>query len=128
MFKFAMTEWTMDNYFDFRELIRVENVCKASCIKNINATEEEDIDKTEERFDHCLKDCGIGSIELRDLVRKQASVSYLTYARNLEKCQELHKGEPIELISCFNHNTDKIERRYFGYYQNEKTNLINKFL
>lgn len=59
--------------------------------------------------------------------KKHAEVTRLTYARSIAKCQQNHgtatfdsyeSGElqPLKLMHCLMHNTDKVDRRFFGYY------------
>ena len=66
---------------------------------------------------------------------KHAEVSRLTYAKNISRCLKIHGNvQPIQededtelddsdetlnvtgLARCISHNTDKVDRRFFGYY------------
>jgi hypothetical protein len=58
---------------------------------------------------------------------KHAEVSRLTYAKNIQRCEQIYghatvdsyeSGElnAVGLQHCIMHNTDKIDRRFFGYY------------
>ena len=31
------------------------------------------------------------------------------------------------LVNCIEHNTDKVDRRFFGYYNNIKMKTVNKY-
>jgi hypothetical protein len=61
--------------------------------------------------------------------QKHAEVARLTYSKNIQRCLSIHGGpsadEEIEsdynataLAHCISHNTDKVDRRFFGYYNN----------
>ncbi|CDW80820.1 UNKNOWN [Stylonychia lemnae] len=75
--------------------------------------------------------------------QKQVEVARLTYAKNIQRCLSIHgsigSGEgmsndeqpeafkdydPVGLAHCITHNTDKVDRRFFGYYNNQKLRLI----
>jgi hypothetical protein len=58
-------------------------------------------------------------------------VARLTYAKNIQRCIAIHGGpqeeeeanseveyNPTALSHCISHNTDKVDRRFFGYYNN----------
>ena len=70
----------------------------------------------------------------------------MTYSKNIQRCLSIHGGpsqsltsadeqesnEDIEynataLAHCISHNTDKVDRRFFGYYNNQKIKLLNKY-
>lgn len=66
----------------------------------------------------------------------------LTYAKNIARCELIHGsvredtvlGDMPEdevnvtgLAHCISHNTDKVERRFFGYYATQRNNLVNKY-
>lgn len=34
---------------------------------------------------------------------------------------------PMALSHCITHNTHKVDRRFFGYYNNQKQNLMDKY-
>ena len=69
--------------------------------------------------------------------QKHAEVSRLTYAKNISRCLKIHgnvstvdddEGAELDdadssdtlnatgLARCISHNTDKVDRRFFGYY------------
>ena len=67
------------------------------------------------------------------MMQKHSEVSRLTLARNIARCEKIHGRVPsyellndlsledgevnaAELAHCITHNTDKIDRRFFGYY------------
>lgn len=64
---------------------------------------------------------------------KHTEVARLTFAKNVQRCLSIHggldslndggeSGEELQdgaaLVHCITHNTDKIDRRFFGYYSN----------
>ena len=65
----------------------------------------------------------------------------LTYSKNIQRCLSIHAGTQTaeslsdssrsvqwqELVQCIEHNTDKVDRRFFGYYNNQKMKLVNKY-
>ena len=62
----------------------------------------------------------MASNDVNKLLNGHGEISRLTFKRNVEKCLKIHSDDPTETLKCLNHNTDKIERRFFGYYQQEK--------
>ena len=84
-------------------------------------------------FQRCVQNCETGLRELTKMQQKHAEVSRLTFARNIARCEKIHGQVPnyehlidlqledgqinaAELAHCITHNTDKIDRRFFGYY------------
>ena len=85
-------------------------------------------------------------------------VARLTYAKNIQRCLSIHGSigsedavdinsdsvsnstglkdqpepfrdyDPVGLMHCITHNTDKVDRRFFGYYNNQRLRLVNKYL
>ena len=60
--------------------------------------------------------------------RKHAEISALTYNKNVGRCLEIHKERAEELFECLAHNTDKVDRRFFGYYYNQRAHLLQQFI
>ena len=74
---------------------------------------------------------------------KHAEVARLTYAKNIQRCLSIHGNVPEQeedqsieedadlnvtgLARCISHNTDKVDRRFFGYYSTQRGNLVNKY-
>lgn len=80
---------------------------------------------------------------------KHCEVSRLTFGKNMTRCLQIHansatidtlEDDPVGnekanhkaidwngLVHCIEHNTDKIDRRFFGYYNNHKMNLVTKY-
>lgn len=87
-------------------------------------------------FRNCAKNCEVGTSEVLKMQQKHTEVARLTYAKNIQRCLSIHGNPMIEeeevdaiaLAHCVSHNTDKIDRRFFGYYNNQKLSLVNKFL
>ena len=68
------------------------------------------------------------------LHKKHCEVTRITYSRNILKCMQIHANvNEVEslrddddnnhvdwpaLANCVLHNTDKVDRRFFGYYNN----------
>ena len=82
---------------------------------------------------NCTKNCETGVRELLTMQMKHAEVGRLTYARNIAKCEKIHGNvlqfdqfdketsdhqdvDTTGLAHCITHNTDKVDRRFFGYY------------
>lgn len=88
----------------------------------------------------CAENCKTGTEEILKMQQKHVEVARLTYAKNIQRCLSIHgsissEGEeafndfdPIGLAHCITHNTDKVDRRFFGYYNNQKLRLVNKYL
>ena len=71
----------------------------------------------------------------------------MTYAKNISRCEQIHgtvrnnsfiedDSERADLDSevnatglahCISHNTDKVDRRFFGYYTTQRNNLVQKY-
>ncbi len=63
--------------------------------------------------------------------QKHLEVGRLTYSKNIQRCLQIH-GQPEDcndtaLAHCISHNTDKVDRRFFGYYNNQKLKLVGKY-
>lgn len=82
---------------------------------------------------------------------KHAEVARLTYLKNIARCEAIHgsvrsdsnlfDGEDVSgdanaldgevnvtgLAHCISHNTDKVDRRFFGYYSTQRTKLVDKY-
>jgi hypothetical protein len=68
---------------------------------------------------------------------KHVEVARLTYSKNIQRCLSIHGGpssspqeedeelgyNPTALAHCISHNTDKVDRRFFGYYNNQRIKL-----
>ena len=37
------------------------------------------------------------------------------------------KVEWSELVQCIEHNTDKVDRRFYGYYSSKKMKMVGKY-
>ena len=75
--------------------------------------------------------------------KKHAEVARITYAKNISRCEAIHGNVRLDPLSnedladspvnetglahCISHNTDKVDRRFFGYYSTQKNNLVNKY-
>ena len=116
-----------------------------------------EVQKVFDKFNKCAKDCSVGAQEVFRMQRAHAEVTRLTYARSIARCLEIHadgatSAEALpddrdfdlnryeglestadqkvswpELAHCIEHNTDKVDRRFFGYYSNQQMKLINKY-
>jgi len=125
LFKMILTKITLENYRNNSELMNFENVCWKSCVTNFDLKEnEENVSEFIGKFEHCLKDCTAGSWEILKLSWKHAEITRMTFDRNIWKCDETYELDYTKLLNCYVINTDKVERWFFGYYQNEKNNLI----
>ena len=94
-----------------------------------------------EKLEDCVKNCTVGVREVQELQTKHAEVTRLTYLKNIERCLSINSGgisraalrddsEGVkwsELVQCITHNTDKVDRRFFGYYSNTKMKMVNKY-
>ena len=96
---------------------------------------------------HCLRNCEAGTGEILAMQTKHAEVARLTYAKNIARCESIHGtvrkdayfqdgsemtdlGEEVNvtgLAHCISHNTDKVDRRFFGYYTTQRNNLVQKY-
>ena len=68
---------------------------------------------------------------------KHVEVARLTYSKNIQRCLSIHGCpsssqqeededlgyNPTALAHCLSHNTDKVDRRFFGYYNNQRIKL-----
>ena len=64
------------------------------------------------------------------MMKKHVEVGRLTYSKNIQRCLMIHGKpsadpedavddyNPTALSHCISHNTDKVDRRFFGYYNN----------
>ena len=104
-----------------------------------------DADSVQERFLKCEKDCSVGTKEVVEMHKKHAEVTRLTYTKNIQRCMQIHangasskealvsddgddqKADWAGLAHCIEHNTDKVDRRFFGYYNNIKMKTVNKY-
>ena len=75
---------------------------------------------------------------------RHAEVARLTYAKNISRCEAIHGSVRLDsyskedaadsqvnetgLAHCISHNTDKVDRRFFGYYSTQRLNLVNKYV
>ena len=94
-------------------------------------------------FQACVKNCEAGMGEILAMQKKHAEVSRLTYAKNISRCEAIHgrvrsdlfvdalddevSVNATGLVHCISHNTDKVDRRFFGYYATQRNNLVNKY-
>ena len=100
---------------------------------------------------HCVRNCEAGLSEILAMQTKHAEVARLTYAKNIARCESIHGtvrkdsymmqqqdgaaetdlGEEevnvTGLAHCISHNTDKVDRRFFGYYTTQRNNLVQKY-
>lgn len=82
--------------------------------------------------------------EILTMQKKHAEVARLTYAKNISRCEmihgrvrrdgfifdELEDDEDVNITAlahCISHNTDKVDRRFFGYYSTQRNNLVAKY-
>ena len=101
---------------------------------------------------NCVKNCEAGLGEILTMQSKHAEVARLTYAKNIARCESIHgtvrrdaafhqddvdrsSGSDLDgevnvtgLAHCISHNTDKVDRRFFGYYATQRNNLVNKYI
>lgn len=137
-FKFRLAEWTLSQYGMMGQLLDNEKNClKDKCLSD-------PIDDYDE-FRKCVVNCETGQREVLTMQEKHAEVARLTYAKNISRCTNIHGNVPTEseqegfdeeaddslnavgLVRCISHNTDKVDRRFFGYYSTQRTNLVNKY-
>ena len=93
-------------------------------------------------FEKCISNCNVGTQEVLKLQHKHAEITRLTYSKNIARCMQIHldvtaKGQIKDsedenkdwpgLVNCIEHNTDKVDRRFFGYYNNLKMKMVNKY-
>ena len=139
-FKFDMTLYTLNIYTDNSDSLAAYKICqKDKCMPILDqAIQSCEIG----RFKTCIKDCQFGADKVIEMQREHAEVARLTYAKNIARCMQIHadgaqtksaltEDNPAikwtDLAHCIQHNTDKVDRRFFGYYSNEKQRLLNKF-
>ena len=78
---------------------------------------------------NCSKNCETGIEEVLKMQQKHVEVARLTYSKNIQRCLSIHGSpdsdeyNPTALAHCISHNTDKVDRRFFGYYNNQKIKL-----
>ena len=97
----------------------------------------------------CVKNCEAGTNEILTMQNKHSEVARLTYTKNIARCEQIHgtvrrdltfinDSEDIDndlidkvnatgLAHCISHNTDKIDRRFFGYYATQRGDLVQKY-
>ena len=86
----------------------------------------------------CVENCETGQREVLKMQQKNAEVARLTYTKNILKCEQIHGApslesyeagelEPVQLAHCIMHNTDKVDRRFFGYYSSKRQALVEKY-
>jgi hypothetical protein len=95
---------------------------------------------------NCVRNCETGVQEVVKMQQKHVEVARLTYSKNIQRCLSIHGGpsastessegeadeeslgyNPTALAHCISHNTDKVDRRFFGYYNNQKNKLSQKY-
>lgn len=90
---------------------------------------------------NCTKNCETGIQEVIKMQQKHVEVGRLTYSKNIQRCLSIHGGPSSDsdssneeadynataLAHCISHNTDKVDRRFFGYYNNQKIKLSQKY-
>lgn len=92
-----------------------------------------------------MANCEAGANEILAMQTKHAEVARLTFTKNIARCEAIHgrvrndsfvdqvDEDAVEgvnttgLAHCISHNTDKIDRRFFGYYSTQRANLVNKY-
>ena len=108
------------------DLLKATQDCEQKrCTKIANDLKPENL----EALEHCVRNCTTGIREVMKQQHQHCEVSRLTYAKNISKCLEIHaeglskqslkddsKVDWPKLVQCIEHNTDKIDRRFFGYY------------
>ena len=129
-FKFRLADWSLSQYSVMKELLESEKAClEDKCLSS-------PIDNYEE-FRRCVVNCETGQREVFSMQEKHAEVARLTYAKNISRCTLIHGNVPqisdeteenlddddeennlnvTGLARCISHNTDKVDRRFFGYY------------
>ena len=96
-----------------------------------------------EALHNCVRNCEAGMGEILTMQAKHAEVARLTYAKNISRCEAIHgrvrqdaftdaldDDEEVNatgLAHCISHNTDKVDRRFFGYYSTQRSNLVSKY-
>ena len=135
-FKFRLTHWTLNQYSKLDQVLLFEKNClKSRCLA-------EPTDSLED-FRKCVLNCETGQREVLTMQFKHAEVARLTYAKNIQRCLSIHGNVPEQeedqsmeedtdlnvtgLARCISHNTDKVDRRFFGYYSTQRGNLVNKY-
>ncbi|TNV79017.1 hypothetical protein FGO68_gene2122 [Halteria grandinella] len=107
-----------------------KNCLQMRCLKEQSASPHE--------FMNCVKNCETGVQEVIKMQQKHVEVGRLTYTKNIQRCLSIHGGpsndedvesdyNPTSLAHCISHNTDKVDRRFFGYYNNQKIKLSQKY-
>ena len=100
---------------------------------------------------NCVANCEAGLGEIQAMQVKHAEVARLTYSKNIARCESIHGRvrdsedsalfddldrtdssdsngiNTTGLAHCISHNTDKIDRRFFGLYSQQRSNLVNKY-
>ena len=120
---------------------------QSNCLKDkcLGANGEQ---KDFSELQNCVKNCEAGLGEILTMQTKHAEVARLTYAKNIARCETIHgsmrSAEFLEedgdgmsdldnqvnvtgLAHCISHNTDKVDRRFFGYYSTQRNNLVHKY-
>lgn len=123
-FEMLMTMTALKRFEDvspiIRSVIRCTKKCNSNPVSNGSQTELE-------ALHHCVKDCETGFSEALRHQKKSAEISNLTYSKNMDRCLALHNSTSTELLGCFMRQTDKVERRFFGYYFNQRYKLLEKY-
>eukprot|EP00347_Sterkiella_histriomuscorum_P003353 403364618 len=153
--KFRLTEWTINQYQTFTEILQSEKNClEKKCLAQYT---KDDINESQnplslmDSLHKCVQNCETGTQEILKMQATHAEVARLTYAKNIQRCLSIHGNigntedlnigedssedqpqafkdyDPVGLAHCISHNTDKVDRRFFGYYNNQRLRLINKY-
>lgn len=112
-------------------MLAAQRKCLASkCLQDVSSFEA---------VDKCVRNCETGQRELLTMQKKHAEVTRLTYSKNVQKCEQIHGAPSAEayesgqldavgLAHCLLHNTDKVDRRFFGYYGSQRQSLAAKYV
>ena len=118
---------------------------QSNCLKDKCLGDQSEHSNYDE-LQNCVKNCEAGLGEILAMQKKHAEVARLTYAKNISRCELIHgtvrndslieddEAADIDsnvnytgLAHCISHNTDKVDRRFFGYYSTQHNNLVQKY-
>ena len=127
--KFRLTNWTLSQYESYLALMQSQKACVAQTCMHLTSLDS---------FQKCLYNCEAGQREVLRMQQKHAEVARLTYAKNIARCEQIHgtpseeaygagELEAVAFAHCLMHNTDKVDRRFFGYYSSKREGLVGKF-
>ena len=142
-FKFNLANYSIKQYSSMKEILSQQSSCHSSrCMPMLSKDPWtlEEIEQIQNKFLKCSKECQVGTNEVLAMHKKHFEVTRLTYTKNITRCMQIHadasskeglqddnQADWAALAHCIEHNTDKVDRRFFGYYNNMKMKMINKY-